>query len=161
MKRVAGSHWFPSKDMSKSLLVVRVKGWREGSELCHGALVLGRSFHLLAWARDLPAPQHQSKKKKDKYVLLPSWGPWRQPRQLGGSIFVTRSATEKKTIKSTKEETPWQSSGWESAFQCWGMLGSIPHQGTRIPRAHQSTKFPLGNCWARAQHNWDSRQPSK
>lgn len=50
--------------MSKSLLVVRVKGWREGSELCHGALVLGRSFHLLAWARDLPAPRHQSKKKK-------------------------------------------------------------------------------------------------
>ena len=64
MKRVAGSHWFPSKDMYKSLLVVRVKGWRDGSELCHRALVLGRSFYLLAWARGLPAPQHQSKKKK-------------------------------------------------------------------------------------------------
>lgn len=144
--------------MSKSLLVVRVKGWREGSELCHGALVLGRSFHLLAWARDLPAPRHQSKKKKDKYVFLPSWG---QPRQLGDGIFVTRSATEKRTIKSTKEETPWQSSDSKFAFQCWGMPGSTSCQGTRIPHAHQSTKPPLGNCWACAQHNWDSRQPSK
>ena len=72
MKRVAGSHWFPSKDMSKSLLVVRVKGWREGSELCHRALVLGRSFYLLAWARGLPAPQHQSKKKKKRQVCIPA-----------------------------------------------------------------------------------------
>ena len=142
MKRVAGSHWFPSKDMSKSLLVVRVKGWREGSELCHGALVLGRSFHLLAWARDLPAPQHQSKKKKKTSMC--SCHPGDPEDNQGNWVAVSLSPglqLRRRQLKVQKRKLPGNpvvGNPPSSVGGCW-VRSLIRELGSHVPTSQLSS----------------------